>query len=171
MVNHPDDAESVRIAVDLEAMPAPAAVKATAREVRERQSLVGRSLTALAEAAGGKDNPLAATGGRGVVLYAWATWSPGSIALARRLPQLVPAGVTLIGVNLDTDLAAAKSLAQGESLPGEQLYDEHGMAGPLALALKLTAAPQLYVADKTGVIRAVTADRGNISAKLAAAVR
>lgn len=165
--NLPDEAETRRIAQEIaERMPAPTGVKAAAGEALTKLDLVGQSLAALLRgAAGWADDEVSSRKG-GIVLYTWSAQSPGSMAAAKNIAQRLPPTVQIIGVNLDTDVATAKAAAASEQLPGQQFYDDRGLDGPIAQALKLRRLGEVYVADATGTIRSVSAQRGDLSAKM-----
>lgn len=168
--NHPDDAEGERVAREIGEMPAPESVKVRARCLVERQALVGRSLLEIARVALGEDNAIVSARGQGIILYTWATTSPGSISAAKFLTGRGPvAGVRLIGLNLDRDVEAARAAARNAGLPGEQICDPRGLEGPLAQALKLNRPGEVYVASPQGELRSVSASRGDLTAKLGSA--
>lgn len=169
--SHPDDAESLRIAREIGTIPAPEDVKFAARTLVDRQALVGQSLPDIARAALGADNIISSTHGRGIILYTWATGSSGSISAAKNMAKSTAAGARLIGVNLDHDVASAQARALSEGLSGDQLYDERGLEGPLAQALKLTRPGEVYVASPRGELSSVSATRGDLTTKLGGAVR
>lgn len=169
--SHPDDAEGIRIAREIATMPAPESVKVASRTLLERQALVGQSLPDIARTALGEDNVISLARGRGIILYAWATISPGSMAAGKNLAKTAPAGLLVIGLNLDENVSAAQGRAQSEGLPGEQIYDPRGFESPLAQALKITRPGEVYVASAQGTLRSVSASRGDLAAKLGAAVR
>lgn len=169
--NHPLDSEAIRIARDLVAMNPPAEVAAEARAFLDRQALVGRSLAALAAPVAGRDNPFAETKGRGFVLYTWSVAQPASVQAGKQLAGRLPPAAVLVGINLDEDVAAARALVAAEALPGRQLYDARALAGPLAQALKLDRAGQVYVADRQGLLRSVSAHQGDLADKLGRAGR
>lgn len=125
----------------------------------------------IARAALGADNVISATHGRGIILYAWATTSPGSIAAAKNLARTAAAGVRVIGVNLDQDVAAAQARALSEGLSDDQLYDARGVESPLAQALKFTRPGEVYVASPRGELSSVSASRGDLTAKRGAAAQ
>ncbi len=161
---HPDDLHGRKLAAELLSMPAPASVKAEASQYLARFDLLGKSLSKiLTEAVGVETSKLDGI----TVVYAWASWSPGSMALAKELSSAA-GGIRLIGVNLDTDVAAAKSAASAAGLAGEQIFDERGRFAPLAQALQFDSAPLAYIADRSGAIKEVSAHRGDFAAKLAA---
>lgn len=149
--------------------PAPFAAKAQARILIGRYELVGKSLADVANTALGRGNYFEKTRDKRVLLYTWATWSKSSIAYAKEVLAKAPAGVLVIGYNLDRDVAGAKRAATKEGLPGEQYYNEGGPGAWLALLLKLDTAPLVYLTDARGVIRDVAGQRGEITARLTAA--
>lgn len=95
--------------------------------------------------------------GQPMVIYTWATWSPGSIALAAKLQQRLP-NSRLIGINLDTDSSIATAAAAEKKIPGEQEYDDRGREGAVAQSLKLRRPGQIVIVDGQGVIRSVRAE-------------
>ncbi len=170
--NLPEEADTVKLATEIATrMPAPDSVKAAANDVLAKHALVGQPIAPLLAAATGKASSDALVQGRSVVVYTWSAQSPGSIAAAQNLAKSLPATVQLIGVNLDADGTAAKEAASKDSLPGQQFYDSRGFDGPLAQALKLRRYGEVYVTDSSGVIRTVSAQKGDLTAKLGYAAR
>jgi hypothetical protein len=169
--NQPNRAKSTALAQELITLPAVAPLKAAAQAILDRYGLIGRSLTPIATTVLGEVNAIGAAHGRPVLLYTWAMWSPGSVIDAKNLVQTVPAGVALIGINLDQDVARARLHAQQESLPGEQIYDERGFESPLARALKVTASLPAYVTNANGEILEIASESGDVAAKLIPVLR
>jgi len=153
----------------IESEHAPFVAKARAQILLERYELVGKSLADVANTALGRGNFFEQCRGRQVLLYTWAAWSRSSIQFAKEIVSAAPAGVLVIGFNLDRDLAAAREIAGKESLPGEQYYNEGGIGSWVALLLKLDSAPLVYLTDDNGVIRDVAGQRNDLAAGLAAA--
>jgi hypothetical protein len=152
-------------------MQAPSSVKDLVQVYLDRQGLVGQSLPKIAGAALGSGNLISAAKGKPIILYSWASWNPGSIAYAKSMNKAALTGAILIGVNLDSDSVSARALVQKESLPGGQIYDERGLDGPLAGALKLTTAVHVFLTNARGEIRTVSAQRGDLTAMFVSAVR
>lgn len=152
-----DDVAAAKVARELLASPSPAAVKEGAQTLLGRMDLVGKSLAAELVGAGIETGRSALAVGRPTVIYTWATWSSGSLALAADLKKRALA-VNLIGLNLDSDTKAAELLAQKEQLPGLLLYDDRGAGGALAQRLKVRTAPQLILVDAQGKIREARAE-------------
>lgn len=137
-------------------MPTPEAIKERARTNLERRALVGQSLESALTDAGRADGPVDLKPGRaGTLIYTWASWSPGSAAMAKLLAGRNLGGVNVLALNLDKDLGAAQEFAQKYELPGTRLYDARGIEGALAKRLKVSSAPQVYFIDAQGVIRDV----------------
>lgn len=149
-----DNAKAGTVARELLASAAPDAIKTGAQVVLDRLALIGQSLSAVLEEAGvGKGKW--AKAGQASVVFSWATWSPGSVALGQMLAKRNIGKANVIAVNLDEDTVAAAKLEQSANLPGKSLYDERGLAGAVASRLKLTTAPQVYLVDSAGIIRDV----------------
>lgn len=161
--NAADDATVSALAAEVVASPAPEGVKQPAQALLDRQRLVGRSLTDIAAETLGNENVISAGKGRVIVLYTWATWSPGSIERAKSLMILAPEKPVLVGVNLDDDVEAARAAAQDNNLPGEMIYDARGVESPLAQALQLGRTLPIYLAATSGEIRSVSAERTHIA--------
>ncbi len=164
----PDDRAQAIAREVLSLAAAPAQARAEAQILLDRHALVGRPLREAGGLILASSAPAAAGGGRPVIIYTWASFSPGSVAQAGRIAELAPAHARLVGVCLDQrDLAPARALAATGQLPGEQVFDWLGRRGELAETLKLAEVGLVYVADAGGVIRSVSAQR-NLAEALAA---
>ncbi len=142
------DKRAVKILRELADSAAPQAVKQSAQLRLTWLALPGRRLTeVLADTAVAKQ--LVGLG-KPVVLYTWASWNPESVALATFLGQRKTAGAVWIGINLDTDTAAAAADAQRGAFPGTQVIE--GAGGPVARQLGLDQLPLVILADAQGVI-------------------
>jgi hypothetical protein len=159
-----DEVNATQVARDLLALPAPAAVKNEARKILGRFALVGQPLGA--ELDGANETAAKAALQRGVptIVYTWATWSPGSLALAADLKQRGLAA-NIVGLNLDADLEAADRVAKREGLIGNLVYDGRGKEGALAQRLKTRGAAEVFLVDERGVIRDVRG-QGDLTSKL-----
>ena len=164
--NHFDDAAAVRIARDVAQMTAPAGIREAARVILERHALAGQSLREIARQALGEGNLITAVQDRGIILYTWSSAVAGSITTGKDLARMAPTEALLVGINVDADTTAAVAVAQAEKLSGEQLYDARGFDSALAQALKLRRVGEVYVADQKGIIRSVSARRGDLTAKM-----
>jgi hypothetical protein len=145
--------KGVELTRQLLGMPAPITVKLQARILVDRYALVGKDLAGILRDAGSSVIP---DKGSPTIIYAWASWSEGSQVLAGDLKTKAGAA-KIIGLCLDANVTAAKASATKHALPGELIYDDRGLDGAVAQALKLTDAGWIYVADRTGKIRSVRA--------------
>jgi hypothetical protein len=136
----------------------PEAVRERAQVLLDRYALIGGALDKVLPAESLKERKKDDGAGKPgpIVVYAWATWSRGSIAFGRMLSETAPAGTRLIGINLDADSAAAREAASKEKLPGEILYDADAK-GALARDLAMNSAPLAYTADADGRVLSVSA--------------
>lgn len=149
-----DEGKARKIAEELLRSPSPAAVKENARALLGRMDLMGKPIAAEFDGADAKKAKVAAKAGRVTLIYTWASWSPGSLALAAKLKQR-GVNANVVALNLDDDPKAAEALAAKEGLPGTIVYDERGREGALAQRLKVKSAPQVIIVDAQGVIRDV----------------
>ncbi|MDD3179013.1 MAG: hypothetical protein PHQ04_01535 [Opitutaceae bacterium] len=137
----------------------PAYVEKGARVLATRCTFVGRPLLdPLRPAVGAVITPESIRGQK-VILYTWAAGNSSSLGLAQAIIKQAPPDAKLIGVNLDTDVSAAKAAAQKAKLPDLQLYNERGCESPLAKQLNLTTAPLVYLVDRNGLVLSVSAQR------------
>jgi hypothetical protein len=144
-------AEARQLINEVLAMPAPAASKEGARALMGRLELVGKPVAAEFDGADLSATKAALTAGRPTLIYTWASWSPGSFALAADLRKLNPTA-NIVGLNLDEDTATAEAMATKENLVGKQIYDKRGRQGSLAQRLKVRGAAQVILTDAAGVI-------------------
>lgn len=149
-----DEAKARKLADELLRSPSPASVKENARALLGRMDLVGKPIAVELDGADAKKAKGAAKAGRVTLIYSWASWSPGSLALAAKLKQR-GVNANVIALNLDDDPKAAEALATKEGLLGTVVYDERGRDGALAQRLKIKSAPQVIIVDAQGMIRDV----------------
>ena len=147
----PDRAKA--IAGELLLLASPERVKIEARRLLERYAMVGKPAALNFTADDGSDFDLQKQKGKMTVIYVWGNISQGSLAAVPKIKNAVKPNVTFIGVNLDTDIAAAKATARRESLPGIQVYDAEGLNGAPARQLQLGQIPAVYVVDSKGILQ------------------
>lgn len=146
------------------------AVKTQAQILLRRLALKGRSVSDIANSALGPGNAVSEAAGHPLVIYTWASTAPASLATAKQVAALAPAGSNLIGVCVDFgDLTRAKAL--GANLPGAQLYDPLGFMGRLTGRLELSRPGLVYLADAKGVLLSVSAQNDLKSALAAVSVQ
>lgn len=151
--NEPDPAKATKLAQELLALAAPKAVREAAAMLMDRNDLIGKSLAPIVRKAIGSENPVVAAEGKRVILYTWASWSPGSYASAIRISENIEKKTILIGLNVDHDTTAARAIVDREGLPGLQMFDERGLDSPLVRALRLSSTLVVIETDADGVIK------------------
>lgn len=150
------DAKGATLAAEVRNLrDAPGWVKAEAGVVAKRFGLVGQSLRSIMSASA--TPVLADAAGHAVILYSWASRDVGSILRAALIPKSAPADAVIIGVCLDSGTTAAQAIAAARKLPGTQVYDSAGEKGAAVSALVMSASGLIYAADRSGVIRTVSA--------------
>jgi hypothetical protein len=147
-----EEAVARKLAHEVLSMPAPTAIKQRAQLLLDRLDMVGKPVALEDEGVGQDHAKIAMIADRPSVIYAWATWSPGSLKLAAHLKKINPLA-NIIGLNLDQDTKAAEALAQKEGLVGSMIYDDRGIEGAVAQRLKIRSAPQVVLVDAQGIIR------------------
>jgi hypothetical protein len=147
----PNDERAQKLAREILASPAPAAIKQFAQLLLDRQTLVGQSIEPLL------GRQLAAKiKGQDVIVYSWSARSRLSSKLVDELKTQAPAAAVLIGINLDTDIANAEAFAAQASLPGELIYNAQGRGGSLPVLLKMNVPGLAYAVGKDGKVRSVS---------------
>ena len=107
----------------------------------------------------GKPLKLSDYRGNVVVLVFWASWCgpcmeqvPHEVALAKRLSGKP---FTILGVNLDRTLAAARTMIEKEAIPWPNWCDgDPAKPGPIFALYHVQSVPVVYVLDPNGIIRA-----------------
>lgn len=121
-----------------------------------RLGSVGKSLPLSGTTFSGKRIDLNAAPYRGsyTLVHYWTTWSSpeGEIAQVEALRKKYRGKFKVIGVNLDTDLAAAKRFAGKTLASWEHLYDDKGLDGDRATSIGVINLPLMLLVDDRGRI-------------------
>ena len=132
-------------------MPAPDAVKKEAKSLIERLDLPGKAVAFEWQDENGKHHKISDYKGSAVVFYVWASWAPTTGATRTNVAHANKAGVVVVPVNVDTDVAKGKAAAKDAGAGSPGYYDERGFASPLPRQLKAATAPSIHVVDPNGV--------------------
>jgi hypothetical protein len=147
--------QAKRIVGDLIGGNAPSSVVAQAQLLLNRFNLEGKSLRTIfagaLPAASVPNLPI----GHVVIVYGWSIVNPASDYTAADIQSRAPAGATIVGINLDADVAAALAAATAKGYPGVQLYDPAGVNSTLAKGLYLGLDNVVLIANRSGIITAV----------------
>lgn len=118
----------------------------------------------------GKKASLVDLRGRVVLVQYWATWCEPckqDMALLKQLQvKYAKQGFTLLGVNLDSDRAAATAFLQTNALPWPQLYEPGGLDSRFAQELGIMTLPTLILVDKEGKVLNRSAHAGELDEEL-----
>jgi thiol-disulfide isomerase/thioredoxin len=123
---------------------------------RRRLESVGQPLQLQGTTLDGKQVALAAYRGRAVLVHYWASWCEPckqDMELLQRLQaKYAKQGFALIGVNIDSDRAAAVAYLTNNPLPWPQLYESGGLDSRLAVDLGILTLPTMILVDKEGKV-------------------
>lgn len=148
---------AITLAQELVEGGAPDSVRTRARRLLERYALRGRLLAEIVgadlEQAGVASGPWE----NGLAIYTWSASNPHSISIVKQLLSALPEECLVVGVSLDEDLSNVAASAEAAQLPGIQLEAANRII--VANELILDGLGMVYLCDKEGVIRRVTAQR------------
>ncbi|MFM2094318.1 MAG: hypothetical protein RIS70_1442 [Planctomycetota bacterium] len=125
-----------------------------------RLELVGKSLPLKGKILDGKANntafDLAQMKGKVVLVHYWATWCQRCTEDMTKLKELqakyAKQGLTIVGVNLDSDAKTAGTFLQANKLPWNNLFEQGGMDGRLAVEMGIVNLPTMILVDKDGKV-------------------
>lgn len=150
--------------------PAPAATRGFAQKLSNRLLLKGRQVAEVfASLPDNRFNKVWKKGQRGSI-YFWATWNPGSLAIAQTIAAEGLNKINLVGICLDADEAVGMATARSNQLSGELFYLKGGTENPLAVALGACETPLVFLVDERGVIVDVRGDEA-LTVKLQTFIR
>lgn len=140
-----------------------------------RLGSIGKSLPLSGTTFAGKriDLNAAPYKGRYTLVHYWTTWSSpeGEIAQVEALRKKYRGKFQVVGVNLDTDLAAAKRFAASTRASWEHLYDEKGLDGNLATSIGVINLPLMLLIDDRGRIINRNLTAGELETELKRVIR
>jgi thiol-disulfide isomerase/thioredoxin len=93
--------------------------------------------------------------GKLVVVYYWASWNPQCLGDFAKLKLLLDANagkVEVVGINLDTTEAEARTFLKTSSAPGTHLFQPGGLESPLATSFGVLGLPNLFLVGKDGKV-------------------
>jgi thiol-disulfide isomerase/thioredoxin len=123
---------------------------------KTRLESVGKTIPLYGPTLDGKTVSLNQYAGRTVLIHYWATWCEPckqDMTLLRQLQaKYAKQGFELIGVNLDSDRAAAVDYLQRSGLRWPQLYEPGGLDSRLATELGILTLPTMILVGKDGKV-------------------
>ena len=127
------------------------------------KSLEGKELTLEGKTVDGKDFTTADWRGKVILVDFWATWCGPCL---QELPRVKAAykeyhdkGLEILGVSCDNDVNELKQFVeQNPDMPWPHLFDETNPGWhPLATQFGIQGIPTMFLIDRKGVVRSVTA--------------
>jgi thiol-disulfide isomerase/thioredoxin len=133
---------------------ASSAVKA--RGALNRIDSVGQVMQLKGKTMDGKADDLAKYRGKYVLVHYWATWCEPCKTDFAQLKELYArygkSGFTLVGVNLDTNIADAGDYLSKNRLPWPQLWEQGGLDSRLANEMGILTLPTMILVDDKGKV-------------------
>jgi thiol-disulfide isomerase/thioredoxin len=135
--------------------------------MRKLKGMENKPLVIAGKQIDGKDFTTAGWKGKVVLVDFWATWCPGCVA---ELPLVKKAygnfhdkGLEILGISNDyAAVDVTQFLSQNKDMPWPQLFDPTAGAqqqwNPTTLGFGIHLIPQMFLIDKKGILRSVTAD-------------
>jgi thiol-disulfide isomerase/thioredoxin len=121
---------------------------------RKRLQSEGKPFTLRGTTTDGRPFDLASHRGRVVVVYYWASWCEPCKQELNTLQSLATKygrnGLTVVGINLDTDQQAFLATQRASRFPGILLREPGGLDGPLANDMGILTLPTVFVVDRQG---------------------
>ena len=117
---------------------------------------VGKTIALSGTTLDGKAASLDLLRGRTVLIHYWATWcepcKQDLVTLKQVQAKFAKQGLTVLGINLDSDRAAAITYLQDNPLPWPHLYEPGGLDSRLATELGILTLPTMILLDKDGKV-------------------
>jgi len=130
-----------------------------------QKNALGKPVTLAGKTLDGKDFSTKNLAGKVILVDFWATWCGPCVAELPRIKAVYDKyhdqGLEVIGVACDGDALALTKFIQEKNLPWPQFWDKEKQTGvvdgmhPLAAQWKLNGIPQMFLIDRTGVLRSV----------------
>ncbi len=111
--------------------------------------------------------------GRYVLVHYWTTWSApeGDMAQVEALRRKYRGKFEVVGVNLDTDPAAAKAFADKARSSWQHLYDTQGLDGDRATQMGVINLPLMLLVDNRGRVVSRNLHAGELETELHRVIR
>ena len=107
--------------------------------------------------------------GKAVIVYYWASWNDLALSDLSKIElaqKAFPGKVELVGVNLDTDVAAAAGFVNKNNLKGTHLFLPGGLESPLAVQYGIGSLPVMFLVGPDGKVIDRTAQAATVDEEL-----
>jgi len=107
--------------------------------------------------------------GKAVIVYYWASWNELALSDLNKVElamKAFPGKVELIGVNLDTDAAAAVAFVNKNGVKGTHLFMPGGLESPLAVQYGIGSLPVMFLVGPDGKVITRTAQAATVDEEL-----
>jgi hypothetical protein len=114
--------------------------------------------------------------GKVVVVFYWASVGGGTsasdfIKLKQVLDEYGQKGLEVVCINLDMNLADAKTFVQRAHAPGTHLHQSGGLESKVAVEYGVMALPNLFLVGKDGKVLSRTVQIANLEDEVKKAVK
>jgi len=145
-------------------------IRKEARAQLAKFDRIGKPVDIAFTALDGRKIDVAQLKGKVVLIDYWATWCGPCIAglpeLQENYAKWQPKGFEIIGISLDNDEAALKTMVKERALTWPQFFDHENEGNRYATKYGITGIPTLWLIDKQGNLRHLNA-RSDLNGKIA----
>ncbi len=145
-------------------------IRKEAKAQRAKFDRIGKPVDIAFTAIDGRKIDVANLKGKVVLIDYWATWCGPCIAglpeLKENYAKWHPKGFEIVGISLDNDEEALKTMVKEREMTWPQFFDKENESNRYAERYGITGIPTLWLIDKQGKLRFLNA-RNDLEGKIA----